>query len=214
MGLSACGHECSRWILAACHRLKVYLTAPAVAGAQACYVAAITHPPGPACEAVRRALLLGAAGALVFVDDGTHFDFSFPAGPVLAMQLEKSGAAFERRFFIGVFENRVAADDFLGLGERSVGDANFSGGETHSGACLRAPQLAACDQHSAFPAFCAEFAHRLKESRRRRPCGSNASNEHHVTHKGVLLFVANSEKASVALKRPEALSTCTSNDAG
>ena len=44
------------------------------------------------------------------------------------------------------------------------------------------------------------------------PCGSNASNEHHVTHNGVLLFVANSERASVAPKCPEALATCTSND--
>src|SRR5580692_4411744 len=95
------------------------------------YVAAITHRRRTACEAVRRALLLGAAGALVFVDYGAHFDFAFPPGPVLAMQLEEPGAAFKRRFLIGILENCVAADHFLGFRERAIGDANFSGGETH-----------------------------------------------------------------------------------
>src|SRR5580700_9676642 len=162
---------------------------------------------------VRRALLLGAAGALVFVDYGAHFDFAFPPGPVLAMQLEEPGAAFKRRFLIGILENCVAADHFLGFRERAIGDANFSGGETHTGARVRAAQLAACDEHSAFPALCAELAHRLQECGWRGPCGGNASNEHHVTHKGSLLFAANSEKSFRRPKCPEALSTCTSNDA-
>ena len=78
-------------------------------------------------------------------DDGAHFDFAFPPGPVLAMQLEEPGAAFKRRFLIGILENCVAADHFFGFRERAIGDANFSGGETHSGACVRAAQLAACD---------------------------------------------------------------------
>src|SRR5580692_3705285 len=142
-------------------------------------------------------------GPLVFVDDGAHFDFAFPSGPVLAMQVEEPGAAFERRFFIGIFENRVAADDFLSFGERSVGDANFYSGETYASACVRAAQLSTCDQHSAFPALCAELAHRLQECGRRGPCGSNASNEHHETHKGSLLYVAKSERASVTPKRPK-----------
>jgi hypothetical protein len=34
-----------------------------------------------------------------------HFDFAFPPGPVLAMQLGEPGAAFRRRFLIGVLEN-------------------------------------------------------------------------------------------------------------
>ena len=44
------------------------------------------------------------------------------------------------------------------------------------------------------------------------PCGSNASNQHHVTHKSSS-FIVKCPRASVAPKRPEALSTCTSNDA-
>jgi hypothetical protein len=40
-----------------------------------------------------------------------HFDFAFPAMPVLAMQLEEPGAAFESRFLVGILEDRVAAVD-------------------------------------------------------------------------------------------------------
>ena len=118
------------------------------------------------------ALLLGAAGALVFVDYGAHFDFAFPPGPVLAMQLEEPGAAFKRRFLIGILENCVATDHFLGFRKRAIDDADFSGGETHTGARVRAAQLAACDEHSAFPALCAELAHRLQECGRRGPAGA------------------------------------------
>src|SRR5580700_2160265 len=43
--------------------------------------------------------------------------------------------------------------------------------------------------------------------------GCLVSNEHHVTHKGSLLSVANSEKSFRRPKCPEALWTCTSNNA-
>jgi hypothetical protein len=65
---------------------------------------------GPGCGPVRppcltRTRLLSlSVGAVVVVDDGAHFDFAFPAGPVLAMHLEEFGAALECGFFVGKFE--------------------------------------------------------------------------------------------------------------
>src|ERR1700722_10708976 len=90
--------------------------------------------------------LLPGGGAVFFADDRTHFNFALPARPVLAMHFEKFGAALECGFFIGIFENRVAANHFLGFGEPTIADLDLAISEAHAGARVRSTQLAASEQ--------------------------------------------------------------------
>ncbi len=55
-----------------------------------------------------------------------NFGLAFPARPVFLVKLHKALCPFDRFFFRLEVEDRIPADDFLGLGEGPVDRADLS----------------------------------------------------------------------------------------
>ena len=70
-------------------------------------------------------VFLGLSSVLRGREQLADLGLTLPAWPVLVMKFHETPGSLDRllRF---QFKNCIPAEDFLGLGERSVGDGNFS----------------------------------------------------------------------------------------
>src|SRR4030095_16433938 len=74
------------------------------------------------CESFRPGTPPAKAQALRQFLDPSDFAFALELGPVNPVQLHEPSRDVESLIFRLHFDDGVAADDFLGLGERAIGD--------------------------------------------------------------------------------------------
>src|SRR5262245_9252712 len=100
-------------------------------------------------------------------EDRANFRFTLPARPVVLVELHELLRLLDR-FFLGLqLEDCVSADDFLGLGKRTVGDAYLSAGHPHARAHRTREESAGLDQRAGLHGLDAQLRDRVHEPLRR-----------------------------------------------
>lgn len=111
------------------------------------------------------------------------FGGPFPPGPMLQVELHELLCAFDRFLFGLQIENRKAADDLFGFGERTVGSGNFILGDADGGAGGYWGKAAIGDHRAGFDGRFAMFIDCVDQCLRRRTgkfaCGFD---QHHESH--------------------------------
>src|SRR6267154_4376489 len=91
--------------------------------------AAVLHPYGAAPLKGGLYRLWFAVGEVFGAQHLADFGFAFPAGPMLLVKLHEGDGALDGLLLGIQLELRVAADNFLGFGERAVDNGNFAVGK-------------------------------------------------------------------------------------
>src|SRR5258708_5894463 len=102
----------------------------------------------------------------------------FPTRHEILVELHELLRRRQRLFFARQLEDRVAADDFLGLHEWAVGDAELAARYAHLRACGHGHEPAMVKQAAGLDFPIGELFHRLEEFRCRRPSVGGFDYEH------------------------------------
>src|SRR6266436_1923608 len=105
----------------------------------------------------------------------------FPTRHEILVELHELLRRGQGLFFARQLEDRIAADDFLGLHEWAVGDAELAARYAHLRACGHGHEPAMVKQAAGLDFPIGELVHRLEEFRCRRP-GVGGFDYEHETH--------------------------------
>src|SRR5258708_6327164 len=94
--------------------------------------------------------LWGAVSEVVRPEHLTNFGLALPARPVFLVQFHEAYRPFDRLCFRLQIELCIAADNFLGLGERPVGHSHLPAGKTDTRPQSGWPQPATSEHLARF----------------------------------------------------------------
>src|SRR5450432_407370 len=112
-----------------------------------------------------------------------NFAFTFPAGPVLAVQINEVLRDFQSFLFGLQVHDCEAADDFLGFGERTVDNGNFPAGEPNTVALRRGGESSAHDHGAVFYGVHSELLHGIHQGLGWHPGIFRRFYHHHESHR-------------------------------
>ena len=110
--------------------------------------------------------------------ESAHLAGAFPARHQVLVELHELLGRGERLFLAGQFENRIAADHFLGLDERAIDDAELAVVDAHLRAGGERHQPAIVEHAAGLDLAVGELAHGLEQFRRRRARMGGFNDEH------------------------------------
>src|SRR4051794_38446164 len=111
---------------------------------------------------------------------------TFPARHVVEMELHELPGHGECLGLVAEFEDRVAADHFLGLDERAIGDAQLAVDDGDPRSLLQRHQPAHVDHPAGLDLAFGELAHGLHERGRRASHRLRGSDDGHEAHEKLL----------------------------
>src|SRR6266436_6319572 len=111
-----------------------------------------------------------------------NLGFALPAGPVLFVKFHELHRAFDGFLFGFQLELCVAANNLLGLCERTVGDGDFSIGKTDAGSQRGGTESTAADHAAGFVGLFAELVDGFHQLLGRMAEALGGFNDHHEFH--------------------------------